>query len=306
MYDYKMQQEILASLKRNDDQPKLELPKALRGELKALYCPGLHTDWLLSETKEYTRTIYLDVKGAISITYMEAKWVASQKKGDDTSREQFVYLLCTHLTLHLVCIGPNYWDFTWRWGPQEEATLTPEQKLTHPGAWALFADDWQKRMFGPLRTCFFRPENTWKNAIKSPGNAGTKGDITAFHGYLHMNAYHVFDVPHLQTHSAEQEKEKMRGKISPNFIKALFGKNIVPNVCYSTAKLVDGIQWTEGQHVCINSHNQVAFWHLEYTEEEKMKPFPLHENGIRWKILAILWSSEPTKLTKIAGDTLVS
>ena len=301
-----MQQEIIESLKRNDAQPKLELPKALRGELKALYCPGFHTDWLLSETKEYTRTIYLDVKGAISITYMEAKWVASQKKGDDLTREQFVYLLCTHLTLHLVCIGPNYWDFVWTWGPGEENKLSPADKITHPGAWALFADDWQKRMFGALRPCFFRPKHTWKNAIKSPGNAGTKGDITAFHGYLHMNAYHVFDVPHLQTHSAEQEKEKMRGKISPNFIKALFGKNIVPNVCYSTAKLVDGIQWTEGQHVCINSHNQVAFWHLEYTEEEKMKPFPLHENGIRWKILAILWSSEPTKLTKIAGDTLVS
>ena len=237
---------------------------------------------------------------------MEAKWVASQKNRDDTSREQFVYLLCTHLTLHLVCIGPNYWDFTWRWGPQEEATLTPEQKLTHPGAWALFADDWQKRMFGALRTCFFRPENTWRNVIKSPGNAGTKGDITAFHGYLHMNAYHVFDVPHLQTHSAEQEKEKMRGKISPNFIKALFGKNIIPNVCYSTAKLVDGIQWTEGQHVCISGHRQVAWYPVDYTEEEKHMPFAQHENGIRWKILAILWSSEPTKLTKIAGDTLVS
>ena len=149
---------MIADLKLDEaDVPKMELPKALRGELKALYCPGLQTDWLLSETKEYTRTIYLDVKGAISITYMEAKWVASQKKGEDTTREQFVYLLCTHLTLHLVCIGPNYWDNIWRWGPGDEATLTLEQKKDHPGAWALFADDWQKRMFGPLRTCFFRP-----------------------------------------------------------------------------------------------------------------------------------------------------
>ena len=88
MFDYKTQQEILDSLKRKDDQPKLELPKALRGEQKALYCPGFQTDWLLSETKEYTRTIHLDVKGAMSITYMEAKWVASQKKGEDTNREQ--------------------------------------------------------------------------------------------------------------------------------------------------------------------------------------------------------------------------
>ena len=121
-----------------------------------------------------------------------------------------------------------------------------------------------------------------------------------------MNAYHVFDVPHLQTHSAEQEKEKMRGKISPNFIKALFGKSIVPNVCYSTAKLVDGIQWTEGQYVCINAHNQAAFYSVDYAEDEKAMPFAKHENGIQWKILAILWSSETTKLTKIAGDTLVS
>ena len=73
MFDYKTQQEILDSLKRKDDLPKLELPKALRGEQKALYCPGFQTDWLLSETKEYTRTIYLDAKGAIYITYMEPK-----------------------------------------------------------------------------------------------------------------------------------------------------------------------------------------------------------------------------------------
>ena len=197
-------------------------------------------------------------------------------------------------------------NVTWRWGPTEEATLPLEEKKTHPGAWALFADDWQNRMFGPLRTCFFRPENTWKNAIKSPGNAGTKGDITAFHGYLHMNAYPVFLVPRLQTHSAEQQEKMDRGKISPTYIKGLFGKNIIPNVCYSTAKLVDGIQWTEGQHVCISGHNQVAFYPVDYTEEETVMPFAQHENGIRWKILAILWSSEPTKLTKIAGDTLVS
>ena len=121
-----------------------------------------------------------------------------------------------------------------------------------------------------------------------------------------MNAYPVFVVPRLQTHSAEQEAAKDRGKISPTFIKGIFGKNIIPNVCYSTAKLVDGIQWTEGQHVCINSHNQVASWSVDYTEEEKVMPFAQHETGIRWKILAILWSPEPTKLTKIAGDTLVS
>ena len=209
-------------------------------KLKALYCPSLQTDWLLSETKAYTRTIFLDSQGGISITYMEPKWIPQTRNGEDPNREQFVYLLCTHLTLHLVCIllGPNYWDFVWRWGPVEEATLSLEEKKTHPGAWALFADDWQNRMFGPLRTCFFRPDHTWKNVIKSPGNAGTKGEMTAFHGYLHMNAYPVFCGPRLQTHSADQQEKMDRGKISPTFIKALFGKNIVPNVCYSTAKLM--------------------------------------------------------------------
>ena len=151
MHDYKMQQEILDSLKRNDDQPKLELPKALRGELKALYCPGLHTDWLLSETKEYTRTIYLDVKGAISITYMEAKWVASQKKGDDHSREQFVYLLCTHLTLHLVCIGPNYWDFTLEVGTRTRGHVDPGGEANSPGG------------MGPLRRRLAE-EDVWATA----------------------------------------------------------------------------------------------------------------------------------------------
>ena len=151
MHDYKTQQEILDSLKRKDDLPKLELPKALRGELKALYCPSLQTDWLLSETKDYTRTIYLDAKGAISITYMEPKWVAQTRKGEDTNREQFVYLLCTHLTLHLVCIGPNYWDFVWRWGPGEEATLSPAAEENSPGG------------MGPLRRRLAE-EDVWATA----------------------------------------------------------------------------------------------------------------------------------------------
>ena len=155
-------------------------------------------------------------------------------------------------------------------------------------------------------TLFFRPEHTWKNAIKSPGNAGTKGDITAFHGYLHMNAYPVFLVPRLKTHSAEQEAAKDSGKISPTYIKGIFGKDIIPNVCFSTAKLVNGIQWTEGQHVCINAHNQFAWYNPKYTEDQKHMPFSQQENGIRWKILAILWSTESTLITKTAGDTLVS
>ena len=128
MHDLKTKMEILA---REDDVPKLVLPKILKGDLKALYCPNIQTDWLLSESKAYTRTIYLDHKGEISTTYMEAKWMP--QKGEDQNREQFVYLLCTHLTLHLVCIGPNYWDFVWTWGPGQEATLSLHDKKDHPG-----------------------------------------------------------------------------------------------------------------------------------------------------------------------------
>ena len=54
--------------------PSKELPKNLRGELKALYHPTKQTDWLLAPGKDYKRTIYLDTNGSIHYTYMEAKW----------------------------------------------------------------------------------------------------------------------------------------------------------------------------------------------------------------------------------------
>jgi len=56
------------------DVPKKELPRFLRGELKALYHPTKQTDWLLAPGKDYKRTIYLDTNGSIHYTYMEAKW----------------------------------------------------------------------------------------------------------------------------------------------------------------------------------------------------------------------------------------
>jgi len=112
--------------------------------------------------------------------------------------------------------------------------------------------------------------------------------------------------PKLKTHSAEQEAAKDKGKISPTYIKGIFGKDIIPNVCFSTAKLVNGIQWTEGQYVCINSHNQLVWYTPMYTEDEKMMPFSQHETGIRWKILAIMWSTQSNLIAKTAGDTLVS
>ena len=106
-------------------KPSKELPRHLRGELKALYHPTTQTDWLLAPDKDYKRAIYLDTNGSINYNYMEAKWTPG--RGEDPTREQFLSLLCTHLTLHFVCIGPNYWDFTWPWGPAEEARLSTEE-----------------------------------------------------------------------------------------------------------------------------------------------------------------------------------
>ena len=100
-----------AFLLRNPTTEKKDLPKGLRGKVKAGHCPKDDTDWLLGENKAYQRVVTLDVDGFVTYTYMEAKWVPK----DD--REQFTYLLCTHLTLHLFCIEPNYGDYIWDWSP---------------------------------------------------------------------------------------------------------------------------------------------------------------------------------------------
>ena len=118
-----------AFLKKNPHATQKELPKDLRGDIKAYYYPVKQTDWLLCENKAYKRVVYLDSQGFVTYTYMEAKWVPHKK--EDLVREQFAYLLCTHLTLHLFCIGPNYWDYIWAWGPSEESTLPVEQKKSH-------------------------------------------------------------------------------------------------------------------------------------------------------------------------------
>ena len=103
----------------------------------------------MSENKAYQRVVQLDAEGFLTYTYMEAKWVGGEKH--TYKREQFTYLLCTHLTLHLLCIGPNYWDYIWDWSPADEEELTPEEKKPHTGAWTLFCNDWQNNMFGILR-----------------------------------------------------------------------------------------------------------------------------------------------------------
>ena len=241
----------------------------------------------------------MDSEGFVTYTYMEAKWVPTKK--EDQDREQLAYLLCTHLTLHLFCIGPNYWDHIWSWGPSEESELSVEQKLTHTGAWAVFTNNWQHNMFGVLRTCFFRPERTWGNCKKSPGNAGTKGNITAYHGYLHMNAYPVFLPPRLKAGSAEEEAQKDKGKILDTGIRELFGKGLVPELCFSTAKLNTGMQYSEGQYVTFHAHNQLAQYSVSYTEDQKAMGFARHIAGIQWKILAIMWCRKDNLKAK-AGE----
>ena len=69
----------------------------------------------------------------------------------------------------------------------------------------------------------------------------------------------------------------------------LEGGGLVPEFCFSTAKLTTGIQYSEGQEVTFNAHNQVANFTVEYTEDQTRMGFSKHIFGIRWKILAIMW-----------------
>ena len=70
-----------AILKKNPTTTQRQLPKDLRGEIKAYYYPKEQTDWLLAPDKAYKRVIFLDSQGLVSYAYMEAKWMPA--KGDD-------------------------------------------------------------------------------------------------------------------------------------------------------------------------------------------------------------------------------
>ena len=113
-------------------------------------------------------------------------------------------------------------------------------------------------MFGILRPCFFRPTMTLGNVKKFVGNAGNKGAITANCGYLHMNAHTVFLAPRLKAGSSSEEEAKDKGKIVDDGMRQLFGKSHVPKFCLSTAKLTNGLQYSEGQEVTINAHNHMG------------------------------------------------
>ena len=70
----------------------------------------------------------------------------------------------------------------------------------------------------------------------------------------------------------------------------------------STAKLNTGMQYSEGQEVTINAHNQLAAYPVRYTAEQKVMGFANHMGGIRWKILAIMWCKKANLISKCAGE----
>ena len=78
----------------NKGAKEKDLPKDLRGTVKANYCPEDDTAWLTCENKACQQVVHLDADGFVTYTYMESKWVGSEKH--TYKREQFTYLLCTH------------------------------------------------------------------------------------------------------------------------------------------------------------------------------------------------------------------
>ena len=80
------------------DHPGAKLPKELRGESNAQYCPNDETDWLLGENKEYKRVVTLDSDGFVTCTYMKAKWVPNYKgKCDRESIVRNLFIFCAHV-----------------------------------------------------------------------------------------------------------------------------------------------------------------------------------------------------------------
>ena len=109
-----------------------------------------------------------------------------------------------------------------------------------------------------------------------------------------MNAYPVFLAPRLKVGSEEQEKKKDNGKILDAGIREPFGGGLVPEFCFSTAKLNARMQYSEGQEVTINAHNQLAAYPVKYTDEQKVMGFANHMGGVRWKILQLCGAEKPT------------
>ena len=51
----------------------------------------------------------------------------------------------------------------------------------------------------------------------------------------------------------------------------------------------------------LTSDNQVAYFTVQYNDDQKVMNFSKHDNGIRWKILAIMWCDKNNKIAS-AGE----
>ena len=85
-------------------------------------------------------------------------------------------------------------------------------------------------------------------------------------------------------------------------MRDLFEGGLVPEFCFSTAKLNTGMQYNEGQYVTFHAHNQLVQYPVTYTEDQKAMGFAKHIGGIQWKILAIMWCRKANLISKCAGE----
>ena len=111
----------------------------------------------------------------------------------------------------------------------------------------------------------------------------------------------MFLSPRLKVGSTSEEDAKDRGEIIHQGMKDLFGKNLVPKFCSSTAKLTKGLQYSEGQHVTINAHNQVAQYPVKYNDAQQVMELSHHECDKSNKManagepVFVLWSEHITE-----------
>ena len=93
-----------------------KVPKLAKDTL-ALKVPNPLLNWLDADNKNYKQRVHMDANGFLMYPYnvMVAEKVWPAIKGDDGKwhqGEHVSYLVCTHLTLHLLCIERSYWDYT--------------------------------------------------------------------------------------------------------------------------------------------------------------------------------------------------
>ena len=55
-------------IQENKGAKEKDLPKGLRGKIKANYCPTDDTDWLTCENENYQQVVHLDAEGFLTFT----------------------------------------------------------------------------------------------------------------------------------------------------------------------------------------------------------------------------------------------